>query len=172
MRIILLIFFMFSIYDSFSQIRQNDATLEETIEFIENNIRAFRGTLGESNHSGFYSKLETIEANLSYDKNILTVKNKRTYGFTNEHKIYFDIRKVRLNEVTSVEVHESENMSYFLIWASGLVECLDGNESSRCNFIEVGIDNYDMKQRLVKAFKHLGYLNFVRKKEASKNSKF
>lgn len=155
-----------NITNIFAQQQQNDATWEETISFLEDNARSMRGKIiWASNH-----KAETLETTISNNKTVLTVTNKTPYG----DGFQIDIRNINLSDLSYISLDEGQEHSYIMLWSreKGSVNCKKDNSFSPCNFIEIGIENKEMKNRVVKALKHLAYLSNKKNEEKKAKSKF
>lgn len=157
-------FLIFNLYNInlTAQEKQNDATWEETIGFINDNIKALRGNVtGETN---------TIETNLSNDKTILTVKN------SSDGRIY--IRSIDLNDLYFTRLDGSENgkhsNTYLLLWAreKDLINANLNGEITTCDFLSIGVESGEMKKRFLNAFIHLSSLAKEKYEENKSKSKF
>jgi hypothetical protein len=163
---LIILFVVFSVIKIYSQEKQNDATWNETINFLEDNLRLIKGKIIFSN----IFKTETIETTLSFDKSSITVKNiSRSDNFSTK-----DNRSINLLDLYSVQLVKGSDYSYLRLLprTEGLVKCEEDDGFSACNFIELAINSQELKQRALKAFKHLAYLSNKRFNEKKSKSKF
>lgn len=160
--IFLIIIFTLNYTNICAQEKQNDASWLETVDFISTNIKTLRGNLGVNNTS-------TLETKISNDKTIITIKN---FYFDSS---YTDIRSFNLNDLGSVYLKSGNNYNYLMLWTreEGLVDCKKENDITvPCNFVEIGVDSKEMRERFFKAFKHLSYLANEKYNETKSKSKF
>jgi hypothetical protein len=163
---LIILFVVFSVIKIYSQEKQNDATWNETINFLEDNLRLIKGKIIFSN----IFKTETIETTLSFDKSSITVKNiSRSDNLSTK-----DNRSLNLLDLSSAKLTKGDGYSYIMLLPriNGLVKCEEEYGFSACNFIEIGINSEELKQRTLKAFKHLAYLSNERYAEKKAKSKF
>ena len=164
--LLIIVLIVFSVLKTHSQEKQNDATWNETISFLEDNLRLIKGKIIFSD----ISKSETIETTLSFDKSSIMVKNKsRAENFSMN-----DNRSLNLLDLSSAKLTKGDGYSYIMLLprTNGLVKCEEEYGFSACNFIEIGINSGELKQRTLKAFKHLAYLSNERYAKKKAKSKF
>ena len=85
-----------------------------------------------------------------------------------------DIRSLNLFDLSYASLTKGNDYSYIMLTPreNGMVVCKEDYGTSPCNFVEVGVESEDMKQRVLKAFKHLAYLSNKRYAERKAKSKF
>ena len=145
-----------------AQEKQNDATWEETVDFIKNNMEVFK------KNGNRYSREAVIS-----DKEIIY---KEIYA---EDKFTYILKLEDFNKLTAGKLKfeggsESNNPVFYLQTEGDLVRwewdsSTGENDLGYQNFLSIkiylGIDNPKFK-RLVKAFKHLAYLANEKRKES------
>jgi len=67
---------------------------------------------------------------------------------------------------TSTKLNKVDDYSYIILFirGNGLVKCEEKYGFSTYNFIEIGINSDELKQRILKAFKYLANKRYTKKK--------
>ena len=130
-----------------AQEKQNDATWEETIEFLKGNIQYM-----ESTNKSRISNIKLDNKTLEYRIN-----------FGSDYS-YFHIVQINLNKLNSVSLTSKNNIELNLI-GDFVIKSGQDNEKHRQNNDWVKFDK-SIRDKMLKAFKHLAYLANEKRKES------
>lgn len=147
---------------SIAQDASNDATWEETVQFINENVKFIKECGKASSDKKPYSFYIEGEE--------LLVEQEHFYG--DDWRVYESADLKKLKEVTC---NGSKSMIFMDFTGAYLIKYIKSREKGRTSKYEedeykIKVSDSEMHKRLLKAFQHLAYLATEKRKEEIKKS--
>lgn len=149
-----------------AQEKQNDATWEETINFISKNLNYINE--GEVYDCNYKSRRMWYVTDISISQSKLIIEL-RVFK-EDKHFQRFTVSLEKINEFkygTIYTVGKNIDVEYFLLCDTGEIRAKNPNSGDSVN---IKIDDNEMRSRIYKAFQHLAYLAKEKRKAKRKAS--
>ncbi|MDO1502107.1 hypothetical protein Q2T40_18380 [Winogradskyella maritima] len=155
----------------FPQEKQNHATWEETVAFIDKYIA--KASLLELNAMNNTYKINNFNVSINNDLLKITInqysKESFKYGYDRTHKIYRTQLNYNLTDLVSSKwmyLHFRKSQLVTINGKNNVSGNMDFTHDEKLKSFKItGFDDADLKDRLNKAFKHLAYLATEKRKK-------